>query len=339
MHGAELLLELGGVILGLGILGRVAGRLGLSPIPLYLLAGLAFGKGGLLPLVTATEFIQTGAELGVILLLLLLGIEYSAEELTASLRRSAGAGLVDLALNFTPGLAAGLLLGWPPLAAVVLAVTLRWGRTISRLVFTPNDEVLLLVVLGLALLVAGLAQRLQVSAAVGAFLVGIAVSGPAAASAGPLLAPLRDLFAAVFFVFFGLQTDPAQIPGVALPALALAVVTVLTKLATGWWAGRRAGIGPAGRVRAGTVLVARGEFSIVIAGLAVAAGVQARLGPLATAYVLTLAVLGPLLTRAADPLAATLARPARPPLEHRTSPPTTAGHPDADPSGKATTSR
>src|SRR6266498_535848 len=387
MHGAELLLELGGVILGLGILGRVAGRLGLSPIPLYLLAGLAFGKGGLLPLVTATEFIQTGAELGVILLLLLLGIEYSAEELTASLRRSAGAGLVDLALNFTPGLAAGLLLGWPPLAAVVLggvtyvsssgiaakllgdlgrlgnretpivlsilvvedlamaaylpilagllaagsvltkvvpvvvalvtvavvlAVTLRWGRTISRLVFTPNDEVLLLVVLGLALLVAGLAQRLQVSAAVGAFLVGIAVSGPAAASAGPLLAPLRDLFAAVFFVFFGLQTDPAQIPGVALPALALAVVTVL---------------------------VARGEFSIVIAGLAVAAGVQARLGPLATAYVLTLAVLGPLLTRAADPLAATLARPARPPLEHRTSPPTTAGHPDADPSGKATTSR
>src|SRR6266536_240252 len=106
MHGAELLLELGGVILGLGILGRVAGRLGLSPIPLYLLAGLAFGKGGLLPLVTATEFIQTGAELGVILLLLLLGIEYSAEELTASLRRSAGAGLVDLALNFTPG--------WPP---------------------------------------------------------------------------------------------------------------------------------------------------------------------------------------------------------------------------------
>src|SRR6266542_397470 len=413
MHGAELLLELGGVILGLGILGRVAGRLGLSPIPLYLLAGLAFGKGGLLPLVTATEFIQTGAELGVILLLLLLGIEYSAEELTASLRRSAGAGLVDLALNFTPGLAAGLLLGWPPLAAVVLggvtyvsssgiaakllgdlgrlgnretpivlsilvvedlamaaylpilagllaagsvltkvvpvvvalvtvavvlAVTLRWGRTISRLVFTPNDEVLLLVVLGLALLVAGLAQRLQVSAAVGAFLVGIAVSGPAAASAGPLLAPLRDLFA-VFFVFFGLQTDPAQIPGVALPALALAVVTVLTKLAAGWWAGRRAGIGPAGRVRAGTVLVARGEFSIVIAGLAVAAGVQARLGPLATAYVLTLAVLGPLLTRAADPLAATLARPARPPLEHRTSPPTTAGHPDADPSGKATTSR
>jgi Kef-type K+ transport system membrane component KefB len=64
-----------------------------------------------------------------------------------------------------------------------------------------------------------------VSAAVGAFLVGIAISGPAAASARPLLSPLRDLFAAVFFVFFGLQTDPAQLPGVVLPALALAAVT------------------------------------------------------------------------------------------------------------------
>src|SRR6266536_3679068 len=115
MHGAELLLELGGIILGLGVLGRVAGRLGLSPIPLYLLAGLAFGRGGLLPLVTATGFIQPGAEIGVILLLLLLGMEYSAEELTGALRRSAAAGVVDLALNFTPGLVAGLLL-----AAVVL---------------------------------------------------------------------------------------------------------------------------------------------------------------------------------------------------------------------------
>jgi len=191
--------------------------------------------------------------------------------------------------------------------------------------------VLLLVVLGLALVVAGLAQRLQVSAAVGAFLVGIAISGPAAASARPLLAPLRDLFAAVFFVFFGLQTDPAQLPGVALPALALAAVGVLTKLGAGWWAARRAGIGLAGRLRAGTVLVARGEFSIVIAGLAVAAGLQARLGPLATAYVLALAVLGPLVTRAADPLAAVLRRLSRPSGKPAAGPPVSAARTSTDP--------
>jgi len=120
VHTATLLLELGGVLLGLGLLGRLAGRIGLSPIPLYLLAGLAFGNGGLLPLVTAQEFIQVGAEIGIILLLLLLGLEYSAEELLGTLRAAAPADAGDLLLNFPPGLAAGLLLGWGPLAAVVL---------------------------------------------------------------------------------------------------------------------------------------------------------------------------------------------------------------------------
>jgi len=140
-----------------------------------------------------------------------------------------------------------------------------------------------------------------VSAAVGAFLVGIALSGPAAHGARALLSPLRDLFAAVFFVFFGLQTDPHQLPPVALVAAALALVTTLTKLAGGWWAARRAGIATPGRLRAGTALVARGEFSIVIAGLAVAAGLHPRLGPLAATYVLLLAVAGPVLARLADP--------------------------------------
>lgn len=65
--------------------------------------------------------------------------------------------------------------------------------------------------LGLTLLVAGFADQVGISSAVGAFLVGIAVSGPAADSARAVLSPLRDLFAAVFFVFFGLQTDPAAI--------------------------------------------------------------------------------------------------------------------------------
>ncbi|SBW20544.1 putative membrane protein [Candidatus Protofrankia californiensis] len=81
----------------------------------------------------------------------------------------------------------------------------------------------------------------------------------------------------MFFVFFGLRTDPTQI----LPALAaaslLAVAGVVTKVVTGWWAARRARIAILARFRAGTALIARGEFSVVIAGLAVAAGVEPRL--------------------------------------------------------------
>jgi CPA2 family monovalent cation:H+ antiporter-2 len=89
----------------------------------------------------------------------------------------------------------------------------------------------------------------------------------------------------------------------AIAAL-LALVTAITKVATGWWAAQRAGVGRLGRVRAGTVIVARGEFNIVIAGLA--AGVEPALGPLAAAYVLVMAVAGPIITRVAEPVAARL---------------------------------
>ena len=126
---------------------------------------------------------------------------------------------------------------------MILLVALRFGRSSSGSSPRDSDEVLLLKVLGLTVLVAGVAQQLQVSAAVGAFLVGIALSGPLAHTARELLTPLRDLFAAVFFVFFGLQTDPRALP----PVLGIAVAArprraSLTKIATGWWAARRAGV-------------------------------------------------------------------------------------------------
>ncbi|MEV4511150.1 cation:proton antiporter [Dactylosporangium sp. NPDC049525] len=377
MHGSIALIEIGAVILGLGLLGAVSARFAISPIPLYLLAGLAFGQGGILPLATSEEFTATGAEIGVILLLFTLGLEYTAPELVGTLRHNAVAGVVDLVLNAAPGVATALLLGWGPVAAValggvtyvtssgitakvladlqwlgnrevpvvlsllvfedltmaiylpiltallagvglvaglstlaiaaatitvILIVALRFGRYVEMFIAAPNEEVLLLKALGLTVLVAGVAQLLQVSAAVGAFLVGITLSGPLAHTAREVLAPLRDLFAAVFFVFFGLHTDPATLPPMLGIALALAVVSVLTKIATGWWAARRVGISPLGRARAGIALTPRGEFNIVIAGLAVSAGLNDRIGPLAAAYVLVLAVTGPILARSLEPI-------------------------------------
>jgi CPA2 family monovalent cation:H+ antiporter-2 len=376
---SELLLELGGVLLLLAVAGRVARRISVSPIPLYLLAGLLLGDGGLVNLESALEFIEIGAEVGVILLLLLLGLEYSSDELLSGLRTSRRAGLVDLALNGLPGVVTGYLLGWDTvealflggvtyisssgvvakvlgelgrignretptvlsllifedlvmavflpvaaslaiasgavetardvavaLAAVALTFALahRWGGRLSRLVFSPSRELLLLTTLGLVLVVAGLAEELQAPAAVAALLVGIALSGPAADSALQVLAPLRDLFAALFFVSFAIGVDARDIPDVLPQAVALAVVTGLTKAWTGIWAARRAGVGIPGRLRAGTVLVARGEFSIIIAGIAVAEGLEPELATVAAAYVLILASVGPVLTRFADPLAA-----------------------------------
>ena len=383
MEHPEILVELGAVLLGLAILSRIATRIGMPTIPLYLTAGLAFGRGGIIPLVTADEFVEIGAEIGLILLLFMLGLQYTAAELTSTLRSQAPVGMLDLALNFVPGFAAGLVLGWgfalavllggvtyvsssgivakvlsnqgwtsnretpvvlstlviedlvmalylpiagalvageagigslgPALVAIsvvgiVLAAATRIDVGVSRLLFSRSDESLLLTILGLTILVAGGAEVFGMSAAVAALLVGIVLSGPAAEAAHGLLSPLRDLFAALFFAFVGLSVDPASIPPVLLPAALLAVVTLATKFATGWIGARRIGVGVRGRVRAGAMLGARGEFSIAIAGIATAAGVAGDFEALAVSYVFVLAIAGPIFVRFADPIGDALGR-------------------------------
>src|SRR5262249_29026856 len=253
--------------------------------------------------------------IGILLLLFMLGLEYTEQELKENLRTGWPAGFVDLMLNFTPGFLTGILLGWQPLPAVLLGgvtyisssgivakiladlkwtnnpeipsvisvlvfedlvmaiylplvsvllaggslktvaiaeffavatvvvifvVALRYGQQISTFFGHESDEIILLTVFGAVLLVGGLAQRFQVSAVIGAFLVGIALSGPIAEKSRQLLAPLRDLFAAIFFFFFGLETDPRSLPNVALVAVGLGLISTITKLITGYWAaGRR----------------------------------------------------------------------------------------------------
>jgi CPA2 family monovalent cation:H+ antiporter-2 len=374
-EAAKAFVEIGAVALALAVLARLAGRLGITTIPFYLLAGLAVGKGGFAPLDVSADFIGLVAEIGVLLLLLTLGLEYTADELRYGLRTGLVPGGTDAVLNFVPGLALGLLLGWDPTAAVllggvcwvsssgivskvlndlgrlanretpsvlnllviedlamavylpvaaalvagqelgetlitvgvalvavavILVSALRFGKHLSLLLEGGSDEALLLAVFGLTLLVGGLAQELEVSAAIGAFLVGLALSGPVQHRAANLVGPLRDLFAAVFFLFFSFQIDPSDLFGALLPGAALAVVAGAGKLATGWVAAARAGVARAGRLRAGSVLIARGEFSIVIASLGAGLADGADLGAVAAAFVLVTAIAGPLATRALD---------------------------------------
>lgn len=382
-HVAAFLIEMGLLLLLLGVLGTAARRVGLSPVPLFLLAGLLLGTGGIADVETAEPFVEATAEIGVLLLLLLLGLEFSTAEFTASMRHHAPSGLVDLLLNAPPGYVAGLLLGLPwqaclalggitwisssgivarllsdlgrtgyretpavlsilvledismavylPVTSVILVggtllqagvgaalafgvviivigVASRLGDLLGGILHHEDDEQILLRVLGVTLLVAGLTQLVDASAAVGAFLVGLAIPGETARRARVVLTPLRDLFAAIFFLSFGLRIDPLEVVPVLLPALALAVVTAATKVSSGWYAAARDGVGRRGRIRAGTTLIARGEFSIVIAGLAVVAGYD-QIGPLASAYVLVLAVLGPVLARFSDWFARPVGRP------------------------------
>ncbi len=110
--------------------------------------------------------------------------------------------------------------------------------------------------------------------------------------------PLRDLFAAVFFLCFGLATDASELPRMIVPGIVLAAITMATKIATGFIAARRAGIGVPGSWRAGIGLTPRGEFSIVIAGIA--AGLEPMLAPLAAVYVFVTVIGATLLARLTD---------------------------------------
>ena len=196
----------------------------------------------------------------------------------------------------------GWATGATALTFVALSLARRHGPTLSRRLAHPKSEVVLLSVMGLLLMAGGVAELGHVSGGVVAFLVGLSVSGSIAERARELLGPLRDLFAALFFMSFGFMVDETAIPGVLGVAVVLWAITVVTKMGTGWVAVRRTS-GVAGRLRAGTALGARGEFSIVIASLAASPGVDPRLAPLAAVYVLLTAVSAPLLTRYADLLA------------------------------------
>lgn len=367
---APLLFELGVILVVLTVLGSAARRYGLSPIPLYLLTGLFLGTGGVAPVKAAAGFVETGASIGVVLLLLTLGLEFSIGEFAASLRRHLPSAGVDLVLNAAPGALAGWLLGldavgilalagityisssgiiarllsdldrlgnretpavlsvlvledfamaaylplltvlasggtvvqalvWMAVAVAALclafAVSFRWGHHVGRVLGHREDEQLLLRILGLTLILAAIAEELHASAAVGAFLVGLTLTGPTADRARAVLSPLRDLFAAIFFVAIGLTIDPADLLPMLPVALALALVTTLTKILTGAYAARREGAARPGQRRAGAALIARGEFSLVIIGLA---GTSiSTLGPVATPYVFILAILGPVVAR------------------------------------------
>ena len=376
-EAATAFVELGAVVLVLGALSALAGRVGITAVPLFLLAGLAVGEGGVAPLDVSEDFIALTGEIGVLLLLLALGLEYTEAELRTGLRSGLVPCATDALLNAVPGAALGLALGWDPLAAVmlggvtwvsssgiaakvladfgrlgnretpvvldllviedlamavylpvvaalvaggtvlatvgsvtlavaavvaILTLALRFGGRMSDVLARGNDEVLLLTVFGLTLLVAGIAQSADVSGAIGAFLVGLALSGPVQHRASSLVAPLRDLFAATFFLFFAFRIDPADLVDQLPIAFGLAAVTTATKLLTGWRLAARRGVATRGRLRAGTTLVARGEFSIVIAALGADLADGPDLGALAAAYVLITAIAGPLMTKYVDRL-------------------------------------
>lgn len=354
------LIEIGAMLLGLGITAFLAHRLRFSVVPFYLIIGLFLGKGGFFSLELSEDFLNTGAQLGAIALLLMLGLEYSGRELIGAFIQNRWVGVIDLAANFAPGALIAVVLGWGFLGALVLggityvsssgiaaqlikdsgwrqselarrvtsvlvfedillapylplltAIVLNLGaiagfisvslalvvtglvlliatkgeNAFAKGIATSSQGGLLLSVFGSALLAAGIAENFGFSSAVAAFLIGLLLTGEVASAARIRLSPLRDLFSAIFFVFFGLSIDPMEV-WAALPLGAfLAIIGIAGKLITG----RVATKGMTDRLawlRATAFLTPRGEFSLVIAGIAASAWFAENLAAVTLSYVL-----------------------------------------------------
>ncbi|MFB6393015.1 cation:proton antiporter [Polymorphospora lycopeni] len=180
---------------------------------------------------------------------------------------------------------------------VLLFALARFGaRVIGKIIDSHEDELLAILMVGLVVLVAGLSAEVGVSDAIGALMIGLVVARTSVRErVERLVLPLRDVFAAVFFVAFGLSIDIGAIGTVAVPVLIAVLVTIVVNVIAGMIAGSLFGFNQRGAANVGLTVLGRGEFSLILATLALAAGLDPRIGPFVALYVLVLAVLSPLL--------------------------------------------
>ena len=354
----------------------LAGRLRLSAIPIFIVAGILLGPSpGFPTIIEPSEGTDLLARLGIVLLLFFLGLEFSLDRLTAARRMVVMGGLIDLVLNAGLGLLVSIALVGPGPEAVLmagliyisssgivtralfdlrrlgddetdlvlgvlvfedLAITVflgvaaalasgesvsgaeiaatagialafvvafllvgRWAHhAIDRIGPRLDREQLLLGALAIALGGAALGEAAGLSEAVGALLAGILLSGSEVRNQiEQQLLGLRDFAAAIFFFAFGLEIDLGEAPDAAEWLLLAVPVAVAGKLAGGYLAGRSTGFTSRESVNVGAALVARGEFTIILADLAaggVALDVAFRdlVSPFAGLFVLAPAVAG-----------------------------------------------
>ncbi len=364
-----MLFQLGLILLVLYLGALLAHRIKQSSVPVFILAGV-----GLQAFVPHSEIIDFMAQLGVMLLFFMIGLEFSPERLRRGGGKLALAGSVDVLLNLPVGVLLGLAIGLDMLGALVLGgalyisssaiiarniiefrraahpeteyllgvlvfedifialylslvaglrgaegvplghlawaflktlgffgvalgATLVLHRWFRKLFAHESIEAFLLLVLALIVLFAAAGEFLGLSSAVGAFLAGfILPEREIRERVDRIITPFRDLFAAIFFVSFGLLIDPSSFGRVALLGPVVLLLAIATKILTGIAIGWLVRLSRAASVRLGIALIPRGEFSILLAGLAP----EPALLALTVVTVFVLALLGPVLMKWAD---------------------------------------
>lgn len=201
-------------------------------------------------------------------------------------------------------LSGGIALGFMLAILALGRVAVPW---LNRALNIGSTEVFLLVVFAALFLISGFGETLHVAEAIGALLVGLVLGETEHRKRiENLILPLREIFSAMFFFSFGLSIDPRTLGGAVLPALGAVLLTLVGNFTAGMLAGRSAGLSPKAAANIGLTIVARGEFSIILANLGKSAGLLSILQPFAALYVLILAVVGPLLAKESKTIFTTL---------------------------------
>ncbi|CAG7657614.1 K(+)/H(+) antiporter subunit KhtU [Paenibacillus allorhizosphaerae] len=178
-------------------------------------------------------------------------------------------------------------------------VIARKGTPIlNKLLDIKSNEIFILVIFALLFFVAGFSEKLHVAEAIGALLLGLALSETKHRERiEHLVIPFRDFFGAIFFFSFGLSIDPFSLGGAIWLAIGAIILTIISNFVAGMISGRKAGLSHNASSNIGLTIVSRGEFSIIVANLGLAGGLMPILKPFTAVYVLILAILGPLLAK------------------------------------------
>ena len=172
---------------------------------------------------------------------------------------------------------------------------------LNRILRISSNEVFIIVVFGSLFLLAGLGETIHVAESIGALLMGLILGETRHSERMErLVVPFRDFFGAIFFFSFGLSIDPFSLGGAVWLAVGAAALSFVSVIAAGTIVGRRAKLSAVGSLNLSFTLLARGEFSIIIAALAQAGGLLGILQPFAALYVLILAGASPLLAKESE---------------------------------------
>ncbi|WP_375771120.1 cation:proton antiporter [Archangium gephyra] len=395
MHGAHDFLKALAMVLCVAAVTSVLFQRLRQPVVLgYIIAGLIIGPHVPIPLVADPTIVQTLSELGVILLMFSLGLEFSLRKLFQVGATAGVTAVIQCSLMIWLGFVVGRAFGWTALESIFLgaiiaissttiiakafdeqgikgklreivvgvlivedliaillmatltAVSTGAGLSAGQLAFTlgrlalflvglvvvgllviprvvravhrlERPETLLVTSVGICFAVALLAQEFGYSVALGAFLAGslVAESGKEK-EVEHLVQPVRDVFAAIFFVSVGMLIEPALIARHWVAVAVLTVVVILGKLVGVSLGVFLTGNGTRTAVQSGMSLAQIGEFSFIIAGLGLTLNATGQfLYPVAVAVSALTTLTTPFLIRASGPVANLVDRKLPKPLQ------------------------